>query len=219
MILIDTEELVAVNKPVGLPSTGRTTADPDSAQFKAQELLGAPLWALHQLDRDTSGVLLFVRRKSAVAEWQTRWKSLRKRYIAAVHGAFPEPRHIRLPIAPTKSSGLRRVEADSAGKSAYTEVRPLDVAGPYSLVECTLHTGRTHQIRVHLEAIGHPLIGEGVYTDIPCGFHPGPALHALSVISFLPPPLDEVVAPLPQSFQALIEKMGLTLPEEIPCVS
>ena len=215
MILLQTEELLAINKPVGLPSTGRTLDDPESAQFVAQELVGAPLWALHQLDRDTSGVLLFARRKSAVAEWQARWPRLKKRYLAAVHGAFTGPRHVRLPIAPLKGPGPRRVsiavDDDGLAKSAHTEVHLLDNAGPYSLVECTLHTGRTHQIRVHLEAIGHPLIGEGVYTDIPCGFHPSPALHALS--------LDEITAPVPAELQALLKKMGLTLPTEIPCAS
>ncbi len=218
-VLARTDEVLALDKPAGLPSTGRSLDDPDCVQFHVHRYLGKMAWALHQLDQHTSGVLLFALKKSAVAAWQDRWPRVEKRYLAMVHGAVDGDRVIDVPIAPIDGPGPRRVRVSdgsdgSDGKAASTELRVLSVAGPYSLVECLLQTGRTHQIRVHLEAIGHPLMGETVYTDIPCGHHPRPALHAHSVSTDQPPPLAEILAPLPADIRLLMERLGLSLPGE-----
>ncbi len=124
------------------------------------------LRAVHRLDRETSGLLVFAR--SAEAERhlvaQFRRHTTQRRYVAVACGTV---------AAATLESRLVRDRGDGrrgsttladAGKQAITHVRPLENLGDYTLVECRLETGRTHQIRIHLSEQGHPLCGEKVYT-------------------------------------------------------
>ena len=172
------------------------------------------VWALHQLDKNTSGVVLFARKKSAVERWQRRWADgqLQKFYIALVHGSLPTPTvHVDAPIKRLSRRGYTQVVIDDAGKAATTELKQLSSCGPYSLVLARLLTGRTHQIRAHLQHVGCPLIGEKLYNSIPCAHHDRQALHAIALTTDQPPPLARIEAPFPDDLRTVASKLGIDL--------
>jgi 23S rRNA pseudouridine1911/1915/1917 synthase len=126
-----------------------------------------PVRAVHRLDRETSGLMVFAR--TVVAErhlmQQFRRHTTHRRYVAVARG------HV---TAQTISTNLVRDRGDGrrgstklpdVGKKAVTHVRPIEQLGEYTLIECRLETGRTHQIRIHLAELGHPLCGEKVYNQ------------------------------------------------------
>lgn len=124
-----------------------------------------PVRAVHRLDRDTSGLLVFARTMPAERHLaqQFRKHTTHRRYLAVAHGRV---------AAQTISTNLVRDRGDGrrgstnlpdVGKPAVTHVKPVERIGDYTLVECRLETGRTHQIRIHLAERGHPLCGEKVY--------------------------------------------------------
>jgi 23S rRNA pseudouridine1911/1915/1917 synthase len=126
---------------------------------------GAPVRAVHRLDRDTSGLLVFARSVTAERHLmqQFRKHTTHRRYLAVVRGNV---------VAETIATNLVRDRGDGrrgstrlpdVGKRAVTHVKPIERIGDYTVVECRLETGRTHQIRIHLAERGHPLCGEKVY--------------------------------------------------------
>jgi len=218
-ILYDDGRIVALDKPPGLPSTGRDRDDPRSLEHRLARHLGRTVWAVHQLDAYTSGVLLFALRKSLVPIWAERLRRHgTKRYLAICHGrpAFAE-KLVAAALAPT---GLRtppfwRIagEAEAGARDARTRLRVLGATDRHALLEATLLTGRTHQARLHLAHLGHPLVGERVYRTPPCEGHPRHALHA-HAIEFD----DDLVprrihAPLPNDLRTLAGRLGLELPD------
>ena len=214
-ILVDTGEIIAWNKPAGLLTTGRNLDDPDCAQHLAIEYIDHNMiWALHQLDRDTSGVVLFARQKHLVKKWQDRWNTpaIEKYYALLVHGHLPEsPTTIDAPLTKLGRTGYTEVAVDDDGKRAVTDCWELDRSDHYSLVVARLRTGRTHQIRAHLQHIGCPLIGEERYNSIPCGYHDRHALHALAIRTDRSPPLDLMEAPVAEDLVYPAEKLDLDL--------
>lgn len=201
-VIHDADGVVVIDKPPGLETTGRTPEDPRGVQHHLTRQLRRRVWAVHQLDRDTSGAVIFVRRRPLVAVWQERLKRATKRYLAVVHGA-PDAQRIETPLA--YDDEKRRWVTSAEGKPARTDIAPQVIGVDTSLVEAQLHTGRTHQVRVHLASIGHPLIGERRYRDPPCDLHPRHALHAHRI------ELGEVTfeAPLPDDLRMLLDRLGL----------
>jgi 23S rRNA pseudouridine1911/1915/1917 synthase len=121
--------------------------------------------AVHRLDRDTSGLLVFARTAEAQKhlEHQFRIHSTRRRYLAVIQGAI-EQRTIESRLVRDRGDGRRgSTTLPDVGKRSVTHVRPIERLGDYTLVECRLETGRTHQIRIHLAEAGHPLCGEKIY--------------------------------------------------------
>lgn len=213
-ILVETEEMIAWNKPPALATTGRDLDDPDCAQHLAIDYVGDMVWALHQLDRDTSGVVLFSKKKSLVARWQTRWntEAVTKYYAALVHGRLTDsPMQIEAPLRRHSRRGYTEVTVDEAGKEALTEVWAVDESDHYSLVVARAVTGRTHQIRVHLQHIGCPLVGEERYNSIPCGYHWRHALHAWMIVTDAPAPFDVIVAPVADDLEQPARRLKLDL--------
>ena len=124
-----------------------------------------PVRAVHRLDRETSGLMVFARTVEAERRLQRQFRehTIRRRYVAVVRGE-PEERTIESLLVRDRGDGRRGSAAQpNAGKTAITHVRPLERLGDYTLVECRLETGRTHQIRIHLSEAGHPLCGDKVY--------------------------------------------------------
>lgn len=213
-ILVETDRVVAWNKPAGLATTGRDLDDPDCAQHLAMQHYDRMIWAIHQLDRDTSGVVLFARRKQTVAQWQQRWNTpaVRKYYAAMVHGRPDDsPVSVEAPLKRHDRRGYTEVTVNESGKSAKTTVWTLDHSDHYSLIIARPHTGRTHQIRVHLQHIGCPLIGEERYNAIPCGYHHRHALHALALCTDRPAPLQRITAPVADDLYDPATRLGLNL--------
>ncbi|MBM3999104.1 MAG: RluA family pseudouridine synthase [Planctomycetes bacterium] len=127
-----------------------------------------PVFPVHRLDRETAGLIVFARTRKAERHlgWQFRQHSVHRRYLAIVPGKLEE-RTIESILVRDRGDGRRGNaapgEAPHHGRRAVTHVRPIETIGEYTVVECRLETGRTHQIRIHLSELGHPLCGERVY--------------------------------------------------------
>ena len=151
--IFENDDLVVVDKPAFMNS------DEIERQFEGTRLL-------HRLDRETSGVLMLVKnelfRERAIAAF--REKKVYKEYVAWVEGVFTEEVCINKPIITEKRHNRAYSKiARQGGKSATTEVYPLEVSGKKSKVKCIIHEGRTHQIRTHLRSIEFPIVGDELY--------------------------------------------------------
>lgn len=126
--------------------------------------------AVHRLDRETSGLMVFARNVDAERHLgiQFRHHTVHRRYLAIAHGAV-ESQTIDTFLVPDRGDGRRGSGNPKKGKQAITHVELLERLGPYSLVRCQLETGRTHQIRIHLSELGHPICGDRVYRQPPGG--------------------------------------------------
>jgi 23S rRNA pseudouridine1911/1915/1917 synthase len=130
-----------------------------------------PVRAVHRLDKDTSGLVVFARTPRAESHLgkQFRAHSVERSYLAVVRGRAKEGR-IESRLVPDRGDGRRGSSSEpDVGQWAVTHVRLVEVLGEYSLVECRLETGRTHQVRIHLGEAGTPLCGERVYDRPPNG--------------------------------------------------
>ncbi len=180
-IIHEADGLIVIDKPAGLPSTGTTLEDPHCAQYLLMRAYRRKIWAIHQLDADTTGVNIFVRRKALVSVWAERLKrNARKRYIAVCSGRPNfDARTIAHPLGFVPEHGRRGIKAD--GQAALSRVRVLARGPDASILSVVIETGRTHQIRIHLAEEGHPLLGETRYVSPACSRHPRQALHALEI--------------------------------------
>jgi 23S rRNA pseudouridine955/2504/2580 synthase len=170
-VLFEDEYLLAVDKPAGLAVHGGSgIAHGVIERLRAGRPEAKFLELVHRLDRETSGVLLLAKKRSALTAMHEdlRERGMDKRYIAAVSGRVrDELRRVRVALRKyATADGDRRVAVDAReGQEAETVFRRLARGEEFSLVEAELLTGRTHQIRVHLAHIGHPILGDEKYGD------------------------------------------------------
>ncbi|MDG4478799.1 RluA family pseudouridine synthase [Streptococcus parasuis] len=221
-IVYQDEDVAVVNKPQGMvvhPSAGHTSGTLVNALlYHVKDLSGINgvlrPGIVHRIDKDTSGLLMIAKNDDAhtklAAELKDK-KSLRK-YWAIVHGNLPNDRGvIEAPIG--RSEKDRKKQAVTAkGKEAVTRFQVLERFGDYTLVELTLETGRTHQIRVHMAYIGHPVAGDEVYGPRKTLKGHGQFLHART-LGFTHPKTGEVVAftaEAPAIFQDTLEYLRRT---------
>lgn len=166
---------------------------------------------VHRIDRDTTGSLIICKNDlahNAIAA-QLKAHSLNRSYRAIVHGVVTqEEGTVNAPIGRDEKDRKRMAVNQKNGKPAITHYRVLERFREHTYIECRLETGRTHQIRVHMTSIGHPLLGDEVYGARKSPFHlQGQTLHAY-MLGFLHPVSGEyveVTAPLPAYFQKLLE--------------
>lgn len=225
------ESLVVINKPSGL-LVHRSEIDRHETRFALQLLrdqLGQRVYPVHRLDKPTSGVLAFALSPEMASLTTDLWRqrTVEKRYLAIVRGWMPEFVHLDKPMAPPVDKYAKH-EKVREEQEAITDFRRLaQVELPvfidkypqsrYSLVECTPHTGRKHQIRRHLKHLAHPIIGDARYGK---GRHsryfrdelqaPRLLLHAAS-LSVLHPVSGEALtfhAPLDAIWRNLLQRFG-----------
>jgi len=205
-ILFEDDALIFVNKPPNLIVQRAYDADEPVLLEQVAAQCGH-VFLMQRLDRGTSGVMFFSKRADINAKLtrQFETKRIRKRYLALCEGELAERQTIDAPLA---RIGAIKFAVRDDGKRAVTHVQPLEATKNGSLVDIILETGRTHQIRVHLAAVGHPLAGDWLYGERNAA---RPMLHAAELAMTHPvtnQPL-RVVAPPPEDFLAEARRRGL----------
>jgi len=162
------DALLVIDKPAGQAVHGGSGVSLGIIEQLRQELPDARFLELaHRLDKETSGILVLALKRSALVELHRMLRDgePRKTYLALAVGEWRDPvRHIKLALHKfLTEDGERRVEVNEDGQRAHTIFRRMKVAGGFSLLEAELKTGRTHQIRVHLAAVNHPIAGDTKY--------------------------------------------------------
>jgi len=234
-IIYEDDDLILLNKPAGLVvhSDGRTEestlvewvlaryptlTDVGGLHTLDNERYVVRAGILHRLDRETSGIVLIAKRDEIFYFLQRQFldRSIEKIYKAFVHGIpLPEAGTIELPIGRSRSDFRRwATPPDARGtlRPATTEYKVMGSTEHISLVECKPKTGRTHQIRVHMTAIGHPLVADARYSGAPALGFQRLALHAESLEITLPSGVRQrFSAPYPPDFAHALEVTMLGL--------
>ena len=221
-ILYEDSDLLIVNKPKGMvvhPSAGHYTGTLVNAlmYYCKDDLSGINgvmrPGIVHRIDMDTTGSLLVCKNDFAhqhLAE-QLKVHSIRRVYHAIVHGVLKEDEGtIDAPIGRHPIERKKMAINHKNGKEAVTHFKVLKRFKNYTYIQCQLETGRTHQIRVHMSSIKHPLVGDVVYGPAKCPFKlQGQTLHA-KILGIEHPRTGEYIeadAPLPEYFESLLKKL------------
>lgn len=225
-ILYEDQDLIVVNKPKGMvvhPAAGHYSGTLVNAIMYhcGDELSGINgvmrPGIVHRIDQNTTGSLLICKNDmahNAIAE-QLKVHSITRKYRAIVHGNLKEDHGtVNAPIGRHPVDRKKMAIEPRNGKEAITHYQVLERFGNYTYIECQLETGRTHQIRVHMSSIHHPIVGDDVYGPAKCpfpGLH-GQTLHA-QVLGFIHPRTGQYMefsAPLPEYFENLLKKLRTT---------
>lgn len=167
-IVYEDEELLIINKPSGLKTHQSAAGDTDSALNRVQAYLDGPVYITHRLDMATSGLLLFAKDPltQAIVNRQLATKTMTRDYTAVVTGQVTGQGSIDAPIGHAPDDVRRRC-IDPNGLPALTRYATINTSAATSRLALTLETGRTHQLRVHLQSIGHPIVGDPLYGVTP----------------------------------------------------
>ena len=206
-ILYEDEAFVFINKPAGIVVQQRMH-EPDEPFLHDMVMRHtSPAYLMQRLDRGTSGVIFFSKRGDLNVRFTRQFerKRIRKRYLAICDGELGESQTIDAPIARV---GAIKFGVRDEGKRAITHIAPLAATPAGSLLSIGLETGRTHQIRVHLSAIGHALAGDWLYGEKNAI---RPMLHAaeLEMTHPLTHQQVRVVAPVPDDFREEARRRGI----------
>ncbi len=222
-VLHEDGELLVIDKPSGIAVHGGSGVSQGVIEtLRAMRPDARFLELVHRLDRDTSGCLMIAKKRSALRALHELLRNdhIDKRYLALVRGKWKGgERRVKAPLHKnTLASGERIVRVDPEGKSAVTVFRPVRRYPQATLVEATLHTGRTHQIRVHAAHIGHPIAGDEKYGSASFNREMRELglsrlfLHARSLRFRLREENDtlQLEAPLPGELELLLKKLEKT---------
>ena len=218
-IIYEDEDIIVVNKPKNMvvhPAVGNRTGTLVNAMLGKSELSSINgefrPGIVHRLDKDTSGLLIIAKNDLAHMNMskQIQDRKVIKKYIALVRGTVPENEAtIDMPIARSQKD-RKKMAVDKNGKEAVTHFKVLARYDKYTLLEVKIDTGRTHQIRVHMSYIGHPVIGDEVYSNGKNEFGvKGQMLHA-KYLEFKHPITGKDIkleAPLPEYFEEVLKQL------------
>ncbi|HKR65197.1 MAG TPA: RluA family pseudouridine synthase [Thermoanaerobaculia bacterium] len=206
-ILYEDSALVFINKPAGVVVQQRMHEPDEPYLHELVTRHTSPAYLLQRLDRGTSGVLFFSKRSDLNVRLTRQFerKRIHKRYLAICEGELGEVQTIDAPLARV---GAIKFGVRDEGKRAITHIAPLHATRAGSLLAITLETGRTHQIRVHLSAIGHPLAGDWLYGERSAA---RPMLHAAELEMTHPLTNEQlrVTAPMPDDFLEEAARRGI----------
>ena len=221
-IVYEDDDIIIINKPKGMvvhPAPGHYTGTLVNAlMYHCKDNLSGINGELrpgivHRIDMDTTGLLVVCKNDVShnfIAE-QLKEHSITRKYQAIVYNAFTDENGTIEGNVGRHTTDRKRMAITPTGKPAITHYKVLKNMGKYALVECQLETGRTHQIRVHMTSINHPLLGDEIYGPKTCPFKlQGQVLHA-KTIGFIHPTTQKYVefdSVLPDYFQNLIEKLS-----------
>lgn len=220
-IVYEDDDVIVINKPQGMvvhPAPGH-----DEHTLVNALLYHCPLSTIngtfrpgivHRIDKDTSGLLMVAKNDKAHRSLakQLKDKTNIREYVALVHGRIAEDEGtINAPIGRSLKDRKKQAVVKD-GRNAVTHFEVLKIYRDYTLVKCILETGRTHQIRVHMKYIGHPLVGDPLYGPKKTIKGNGQFLHA-GKLGFVHPTTGKLLifeAPLPKIFQECLEKLDKT---------
>lgn len=222
-ILYEDQDIIIVNKPKQMvvhPAPGHYSGTLVNALMYhcGQELSGINgtmrPGIVHRIDMDTTGSLIVCKNDMAHQSLSEQLKvhSIKRVYVAIVHGNIKEDNGtVNAPIGRHPTERKKMSIHTKNGKNAITHYKVLERFGEYTYIQCELETGRTHQIRVHMASIGHPLVGDQVYGPRKCPFPKlqGQTLHAktLGIIHPRTGEYLEINAPLPDYFIELLDRL------------
>ena len=224
-ILYEDGDLILINKPKGMvvhPAAGHYEGTlVNGLMYHCKDQLSGINGVMrpgivHRIDMDTTGVLVVCKNDfshNSIAE-QLKVHSITRKYYAIVHGILKEDDGtVNAPIGRHPTDRKKMSINSKNGRDAVTHYHVLERFRQYTFVECRLETGRTHQIRVHMTSLGHPLLGDEVYGPAKQPYHlQGQTLHA-GVLGFIHPRTGEYMefqAPLPEYFEELLRKLRNT---------
>ena len=218
-VLYEDEDVLVVDKPKGMvvhPAPGHYSGTlVNAVMYHCRDHLSGINGVMrpgivHRIDRDTTGSLIICKNDHAHREIAAQLKdhTITRKYRAIVHGVLKKDRGVvDAPVGRDPKERKRMAVNEKTGRHAVTHYLVLQRFQEYTYIECELETGRTHQIRVHMAYIGHPLLGDAVYCHKKEPYHlEGQTLHAM-VLGFMHPSTDrylEVIAPLPAYFEHLL---------------
>ena len=221
-IVYEDDDLLVVNKPKGMvvhPAPGHATGTLVHALLyhcgdRLSSINGIIRPGIvHRIDRFTSGLLMVAKNDMAHQSLADQLKehSITRKYRALVHGNLKEDEGtVEGPIGRHATDRKRMAINYKNGKPAVTHYKVLERFGRFTWIECRLETGRTHQIRVHMASIGHPLLGDALYGPAKCPYQlQGQTLHAY-VLGFIHPSTGQYLefeSPLPEYFEKVLRKL------------
>ena len=221
-IVYEDDDLLIVNKPKGMvvhPAPGHYTGTLVNAlMYHCKDKLSGINGELrpgivHRIDMDTTGLLVICKNDKAhnfIAD-QLKEHSITRKYQAIVYNAFKDEEGTIEGNIGRHPNDRKKMTITPNGKEAVTHYKVLKNLGKYTLIECQLETGRTHQIRVHMTSINHPLLGDEVYGPKNCPYNlQGQVLHA-KTLGFIHPTTKEYVefdSELPEYFQKLVDNLS-----------
>jgi 23S rRNA pseudouridine955/2504/2580 synthase/23S rRNA pseudouridine1911/1915/1917 synthase len=165
-IIFENEQFIAINKPSGLLSIPDRMGKDISLKDLLKEKLGA-IYTVHRLDRDTSGIIVFAKSEESHKELSILFegRTMEKYYVGLVYGNMMTPKgSIDAPIMEHPGKATKMM-THAKGKVSLTDYEVLEAFRSYSWVQFQIHTGRTHQIRVHMQHIGHSIVCDPIYGD------------------------------------------------------
>ncbi|MEI9914151.1 MAG: RluA family pseudouridine synthase [Candidatus Saccharibacteria bacterium] len=205
-VIYENDDLIVINKPIGVLSHSKGAFNPEATvatwmEDKYKDEKNERSGIVHRLDRLTSGIMITSKTDEATKWLQKQFstRKVKKTYIAIVSGHLSHPQAIiDLPIE-RNPKAPQSFRVGAGGKSALTEYTVLDTNDKFSLIELRPTTGRTHQLRVHLAHLGHPIVGDNIYKGKPADRM---YLHAKSLEITLPNKERKTFeAPLPKEFK------------------
>ncbi|WNQ13534.1 RluA family pseudouridine synthase [Paenibacillus aurantius] len=219
-IIYEDRDVIVINKPRGMvvhPAPGHYSGTVVNAlQFHCKDLSGINgvmrPGIVHRIDKDTSGLLMAAKNDAAHQSLagQLKEHSVTRKYTAVVHGIMPHDHGtVDAPIGRDPHDRKLFTVTDRNSKHAVTHFVVVERLEPFTVLELKLETGRTHQIRVHMKFIGHPLVGDPAYGRPKDREMQGQALHA-AVLGFKHPRTDEYLefqAPLPEDMKQLLDRL------------
>lgn len=221
-VIYEDDDVLIINKPQGLvvhPGNGHADDTLVNALIYNEKQLSTinglnRIGIVHRIDKDTSGLLLVCKNNNAhnyIAE-QLKDHTMHREYLGLVSGVFPhEKGKVIAPLARSKTNRMKYEVNQVNGKEAITNFEVVKRFNNYTLLKFKLETGRTHQIRVHMEYLNHPIVGDPLYGKNNCALYSkGQLLHAYRLTFIHPTTKKEMTfeAPLPNYFKEILDKLN-----------